>query len=80
MASVKLVSEIEWDAIHAAICVGENIPREEPNGYKVEVYLDKASCNHPTLGYFIPQDLVTEQYTTDFDDTLPNENNLLPNA
>ena len=63
---VKLVTEQEWDLIHSAICTGENIPRVDPNGYRVDRYLDKYTCFDSVHGYYIPQDHITEKYTSGF--------------
>jgi len=65
----KIVTLAEFNAIHNSIMVGENIPRAEANGYKVDTYLGDASeYKHPTLNqYRIPQDAITEKYCSGFE-------------
>lgn len=70
----KIVNSEEYDIIHAQIMSGENIPRTEKNGYKVENYLpDKYLCQHPNEDlYYILKDDITQQYCTGFQ-TLSND-------
>lgn len=68
MPLIKLVTEQEWDSIHAVICEGENIPRIEANDYEITTWLDKSSCFDSVHGYYIPKDHVTEKYTSGFEE------------
>lgn len=75
----KIVTLTEFEVIEQAICVGENIPRVEVNGYKVESYLGEAvNYKHTTLDqYQIPKDVITEKYCGGFveltDDWFPED-------
>lgn len=73
-SNYKVVTLEEFEQIERSICLGENIPRVEPNGYKVESYLGSSSdYKHPTLDlYRIPQDAITQKYCTGFQ-TLSND-------
>lgn len=70
----KIVSIEEFQQIEGSICLGENIPRIDINGYKVESYLGSSSdYKHPTLDlYKIPQDAITQKYCSGFE-TLSND-------
>lgn len=70
----KIVTLEEFNTIHAHIMVGENIPRIEDNGYKVQTYLGNAvDYKHPTLDlYKIPQDAITQKYCTNFVELTPD--------
>lgn len=77
----KITSSSWWTNYHNQILAGENIPREEENGYKVTSYLrEKSYYKHPTLDqYYIPEDAVTLKYINpaDFEELdsswFPNE-------
>lgn len=76
MTFIKKVTEQEWDSIHDAICQGENIPRVEANGYKVDKWLTKDACFDSVHGHYIPKDKVTEKYTTGFEEIELSKPNL----
>jgi len=68
VAKYKIVTLTEFNLIEQAICAGENIPRIDANGYKIESYLgEPVNHKHPTLDqYRIMQDEVTEKYCSGF--------------
>lgn len=70
----KIVLLTEFNEIEQSICQGENIPRIESNGYKVESYLgDPINYKHPIINqYQIPQNIITEKYCSGFE-TLSND-------
>lgn len=64
----KITTLEEWNLIHSLIMIGENIPRVENFGYKVTDYLGSYEMyKHPNQDlYYIPQDVVTEKYCSNF--------------
>lgn len=70
----KIVDEQTWISIHNAIMLGEGIPKQLENGYKMLSYLGNISdYKHQTLdSYFIPKNNVTMKYCDGFEE-LPSD-------
>lgn len=68
MALLKLVTEQEFDQISQAINSGEGYPTPPESKYQCDTWLDKSSCSDSVHGYYIPQDEITEKYTSGFTD------------
>lgn len=66
MVSVKLVSEQDFEVISKAINDGEGFPLPPESLYQCDTWLDKSSCFDSVHGYYIPQDEITEKYTSGF--------------
>lgn len=64
----KIVTLSEFNAIEAAICVGEGIPNATSDGYEELNYLGSPESNkHPSLDlYKIIEDDITVKYCTNF--------------